>query len=295
MIPVLDVLGGRAVRAVAGDRAHYGPLRSVLHPGTDPITLARAGLIAWGLRDLYLADLDAIAGAPPDLGLYRAIGDLGLTLWVDAGVRDAAGVPGLLDSGVARLVVGLETVRGPGELAEVVGWAGADRVVFSLDLRDGRPIVDTRAAWGTDRPPEIAARVVELGIRRIIHLDLARVGTGSSPDTSGMGKSFDWLADLALANDGLEWLVGGGIVGLDDLAKLARIGAWGALIGSALHDGRIGAEDLKTWKPRWADLDRGDPPGGRSPAVGPVDDPDHAALVVEVIDHRVDVGDVPEV
>ena len=64
IIPVLDLQGGQAVHAIAGDRAHYRPIQSVLHEGPDPIGLARAYRDSLGLRDLYLADLDAIAGAP---------------------------------------------------------------------------------------------------------------------------------------------------------------------------------------------------------------------------------------
>ncbi len=180
VIPVLDIRQGRAVHAVAGDRAYYGPLRSVLHGGPDPIALARAGRDVWGLGDLYLADLDAILGeSPPDLSLLRALRGLGLDLWVDAGVRDADDLPGLLGAGVDRVVVGLETVSGPEALAGIVDRAGADRVVFSLDLVEGRPMVDTVPRWGTDDDPsELALRAIAGGVRRIIRLDLARVGTG---------------------------------------------------------------------------------------------------------------------
>jgi phosphoribosylformimino-5-aminoimidazole carboxamide ribotide isomerase len=250
VIPVLDIRRGQAVRAVAGRRAHYGPLRSVLHDGTDPIALARAGRDAWALLDLYLADLDAILGeAPPSLDLFRAIHDLGLSPWVDAGVRDPADVPALIGAGVERVIVGLETIRGPETIAEIVDEFGADRIVFSLDLHEGRPLVETSAGWGTGIGREIAARVIDLGIRRIIHLDLAHVGTGQRPQT----QSLDWLTDLARSNFGVEWLVGGGIDTPEDLAALARLGAWGVLVGSALHDGRMTAEVLEGMKPNWRD------------------------------------------
>jgi len=236
IIPVLDVRHGRAVHAVAGDRAHYGPLRSVLHGGPDPIALARAGREAWGLLDLYLADLDAITGeSPPDLGLYRALAGLGLDLWVDAGVRDPSDLAGLLGAGVGRVVVGLETVLGPGALTGIVAEAGADRVAFSLDLVDGRPMVDTLPDWGTAEAAELALRAIDSGVRTIIHLDLARVGTGRG--VGGLG---------AIAGGGVEWIVGGGIAGLDEIRKLARIGVGGVLVGSALHDGRIGTDDLRS-------------------------------------------------
>jgi phosphoribosylformimino-5-aminoimidazole carboxamide ribotide isomerase len=239
VIPVLDIRQGRAVHAVAGDRAYYGPLRSILHGCPDPMALARAGREAWGLTDLYLADLDAILEeSPPDLALYRALRGLGLDLWVDAGVRDADDLPELLGAGVGRVVVGLETVRGPGALAGIVDEAGADRVVFSLDLREGRPMFDTIPRWGTDDPSELALRAIASGVRRIIRLDLARVGTGR-----GAGEPGRITVE---AGGPVEWFVGGGITGLDEIRRLARAGFGGVLVGSALHDGRIGADELRT-------------------------------------------------
>jgi phosphoribosylformimino-5-aminoimidazole carboxamide ribotide isomerase len=198
--------------------------------------LARAGRDAWGLPDLYLADLDAILGElPANASLFRSLRDLGLTLWADAGVRGPENLSALFEAGVDRVIVGLETVRGPGALAEIIEEAGAERVVFSLDLHQGRPMIDTRAAWGTDRVAEITSRAIDEGIVRLIHLDLARVGTGRG------------VAALpTLPAPGVEWIVGGGIAGIEEIRELGRSGFDGVLVGSALHDGRIMAEDLKS-------------------------------------------------
>jgi hypothetical protein len=149
IIPVLDIRKGQAVRAVAGDRAHYGPLRSVLHEGTDPVALAKAGRDAWNLPDLYIADLDAILGeAAPDIKLYHALSELGLTLWIDAGVRDASDVPRLIEAGVDRVIVGLETVRGPEALAEILAEFGPNRLSTRLEDRSSpRDHVDDHRHW----------------------------------------------------------------------------------------------------------------------------------------------------
>ena len=65
VIPVLDLKNGRAVAAFAGQRDHYQPVRSILHATSNPLDLARAIRETLGLRTLYLADLDAIAGNAP--------------------------------------------------------------------------------------------------------------------------------------------------------------------------------------------------------------------------------------
>ena len=87
-----------------------------------------------GLPELYLADLDAIAGAPPALPLYRRLHALGLRLWVDAGIRDRSSLSPLLDAGITTVVVGLETVRGLAALAEVLDRYGYE------PRREGRAI-----------------------------------------------------------------------------------------------------------------------------------------------------------
>ena len=236
VVPVLDLKAGRVVHAIGGDRAHYRPIASRLHPGSDPIPLARALRETFGFEELYLADLDAIAGAATRLDIYEDLHSLGLSLWVDAGVRDAGSL-GPIRS-LATVVAGLETIRGPAALAAVVSEAGPERVVFSLDLRGGRPIVAEGAEWGTSDPRALAESALRAGVRRLLLLDLARVGTGRGVGTLGL------VSELRKAHPGLEIAVGGGVASVADLPPLGEAGASAVLVGSALHDGRISKADL---------------------------------------------------
>ncbi|HEU5117404.1 MAG TPA: hisA/hisF family protein, partial [Isosphaeraceae bacterium] len=76
--PVLDVREGKAVLARKGERDHYRPLKSVLHPDPDPRAIGQAVRDRLGEIPLYLADLDAIQGGVPDLNLVRDLASLGL-------------------------------------------------------------------------------------------------------------------------------------------------------------------------------------------------------------------------
>ncbi len=145
-----------------------------------------------------------------------------------------ADVPPLLEAGVATVVAGLETLDGPQSLGRVVAEAGPERVVFSLDLRAGQPLIANGATWRSASPLDLAADALEAGVRRLLVLDLARVGTGSGTGTLPL------LAMLRTAWPHLELATGGGVAGPDDLEHLARAGASAVLVGSALHDGRIG-------------------------------------------------------
>jgi phosphoribosylformimino-5-aminoimidazole carboxamide ribotide isomerase len=239
VIPVIDLKAGQAVHAIAGERAHYRPVQSSLHAGSCPLSLALAYQGALGLAEIYLADLDAIAGAPPSLALYEALAVSGIALWVDAGVRDRRTLEPLLHSRAATIVAGLETLLGQSALVEAIEAAGPDRLAFSLDLRDGQPVLAQEAAWGTNDAFAIAETAIRAGVMRIVLLDLARVGMGAGTGTH------DLVLRLVAAFPQLELTVGGGIAGPDELAALERAGASAALVGSALHDGRIKADHCR--------------------------------------------------
>jgi phosphoribosylformimino-5-aminoimidazole carboxamide ribotide isomerase len=239
VIPVIDVLGQRAVHAKGGRRDEYRPVRSILRCDSEPIALATAIRDTFGVHELYLADLDAIRGATPATNLYAELAALGLSTWVDAGLRDGENVDVLLEAQVSRIVVGLETVRGPDGLCEILDGCGPDHVAFSLDLREGKPIIPQGVDWGTFDPHTIVGKAVESGVRSVILLDVARVGTGQGSGT------LDLLKSLGCSYPCTQWIICGGVRDRHDLELLEAAGARAVLVASALHDGSIRAEDLK--------------------------------------------------
>ena len=145
IIPVLDVKDGLVVRGVAGQRQAYRPVVSRLSPSAQPLEVAHAFRDHFGLSDLYVADLDALAGKALKRLLCRALRADGFRLAVDAGIRHAVDGDLLAGAGIESLVAGLETMAGPAALAELCQRVGGERVVFSLDLKDGQPLVDLGA------------------------------------------------------------------------------------------------------------------------------------------------------
>jgi phosphoribosylformimino-5-aminoimidazole carboxamide ribotide isomerase len=240
IIPVLDLAHGVAVHARAGERARYQPVRSVLAPRSlgDSRTLLQGYRDRLGARECYVADLDAIQGEPPQLELIEELAPLGGTLLVDGGVTTAEAARTLLRRGATRVVVGLETLQGVGDLASIVTAVGGDRVVFSLDLRHGRPVVQAGLqALAASDAESLAVRAVEAGAGAILLLDLGRVGTGG-------GVDLRLLAALRRTVGSSELLAGGGVRTPRDLDRMRDAGCDGALVASALHAGEIGAADL---------------------------------------------------
>jgi phosphoribosylformimino-5-aminoimidazole carboxamide ribotide isomerase len=244
VVPVLDVLRGEAVHAVGGERSRYRAVRSILHPTSDPRELARAYRDALGLSSLYLADLDAITAGRANRALYRTIAGLGLDLWIDAGLKDEHDLAPLLDLDPDRtsIIAGLESLRGPDALTAVLARVGPVRLLVSLDLWAGRPLTASPHAWDDADVEAVAARIVAMGVRRLILLDLTRVGKGEGPGVD------DMLSAILKAFPQVDVVIGGGIVDVAGVERYRRLGASAVLIGSALHDGRIGREQLSRFE-----------------------------------------------
>ncbi len=246
ILPVIDLLGGNVVRGLAGNRAAYRPVESVLAPHPTPAAIGRAFAEQFGFTDVYIADLDAIAGTPPAWADYEAIAAAGLELWVDAGVGNVRRASELARAGVSdrplhRIIVGLESLAGEASLHEIAAAVGPDRLVFSLDLRNGRPLT-TAKDFAERSPGQIAAIVYAAGLREMIVLDLARVGVGQGTGTETL------VRQLREDFPELKLIGGGGIRGMEDVDRLVKSGLSRVLVASALHDGRI-ASDRGTERP----------------------------------------------
>jgi HisA/HisF family protein len=231
VIPVIDLMGGSVVHARRGERASYRPIRSTLVEGAGPLAVTAALMTLAPFRTLYVADLDAIRGQG---GHDHAVAALAAAypdteIWVDRGETDIE-TPSereIQHDGVS--VIGSESFE---DARTLIHALRASRGVLSLDHDvDGplgpREIHDDPAHW-----PD-----------RVIVMTLARVGSDEGPD-------FGRLADAVARSGGRKIYAAGGVRNLEDLAALQDLGVAGALVASALHDGRINADRLAALRAR---------------------------------------------
>jgi phosphoribosylformimino-5-aminoimidazole carboxamide ribotide isomerase len=243
VLPVIDLMAERVVRGIAGRRHEYRSIESRLGCDATPARVAQAFTERLGLREAYVADLDAIAGSEPAWSIYQQLADQGLRLWIDAGVSDATRARRLAEFTVdgvplAAVIAGLESLPTPATLRELLSIVGPERLVFSLDLHGRVPRVAAPAWQGFDAE-QIARAALELGVRRMIVLDLARVGVGDGVGTEPLCRQLrTWDAQL-------EITAGGGVRHRGDLESLAQAGCNAVLVASALHDERITRDDLR--------------------------------------------------
>ena len=200
----------------------------------DPVSLARVYVDVLAVRELYVADLDAIEGGLSAMNgdVTRQVAALGVPVWVDAGVTGPAAANAVLEAGAAQVIVGLETLPRLETLTEIVQVVGGQRVAFSVDLRDGVPIVPPAVAHSAVTATEIVHRAADAGVATIIVLDVARVGTGA-------GIDLEPIAAARRAAPGVALFAGGGVRSGEDLNQLAAAGCDGALVATALLSGAL--------------------------------------------------------
>ena len=211
IVPVLDLKAGQVVHARAGDRAHYQPIRSTLAESSAPDAVLRGLLSLAPFRAVYIADL--------------AQGAAGVEFWVDAGIATAAEAAALA---AARLtpVLGSETLSSVQELAAAQRQLGSDGFVLSLDYRGDRLLGPAALDVSAEHWPN-----------RVIAMTLARVGSGAGPDVAR-------LSTLMRVAGGRAIYAAGGVRDRADLEALVAIDVAGALVASALHDGRLSRDAL---------------------------------------------------
>ena len=233
ILPVLDLLNGIVVRGVGGRRDEYRPVKSVLTSSIEPLDVARAFRKKLGLTTLYVADLNGILHQRPNIDVVLQLAADGFEMWVDGGVRSLGEVSRLLSAGAVKVIVGLESLPDVRLLVALVGEFGAERIVFSLDLKAGQPLLGD-ARWPAASPLDIAHSVIAAGFTQLIVLDLASVGELRGPSTLDLCRSIRQFAP------NIRLTTGGGVRHADDLVPLSAAGIDSILLATSLHNGSIG-------------------------------------------------------
>jgi 1-(5-phosphoribosyl)-5-[(5-phosphoribosylamino)methylideneamino] imidazole-4-carboxamide isomerase/N-(5'phosphoribosyl)anthranilate isomerase len=229
LLPAVDVAGGQAVQlmqGVAGSEKRFGD------PAEAALRWQRAGA-EW----IHLVDLDAAFGRGHNRDLLASIvARVDVQVELSGGIRDDESLAAAMATGCRRVNIGTAALEQPEWCAAAIG-AWGDRVAIGLDVR-GR----TLAARGWTREGgdlyEVLARLDSEGCARYVVTDVNKDGMLQGPNLS-------LLRDVCAATD-RPVVASGGITELADLEALSDLvgeGVEGAIIGTALYEGRFTLEE----------------------------------------------------
>jgi 1-(5-phosphoribosyl)-5-[(5-phosphoribosylamino)methylideneamino] imidazole-4-carboxamide isomerase/N-(5'phosphoribosyl)anthranilate isomerase len=229
LLPAVDIADGHAVQLVQGVAAsekHFG----------DPLEAA----LNWAQRGaewIHLVDLDAAFGRGHNRDLLaKIVATVDIDVEMSGGIRDDESLAAAMATGCRRVNIGTAALEQPEWCATAIAEYG-DRVAVGLDVR-GRTLA--ARGWTQDGGDlyEVLARLDAEGCARYVVTDV---------DKDGMlqGPNLELLKTVCAATD-RPVVASGGITELDDLAALQALvpdGVEGAIIGTALYEGRFTLEE----------------------------------------------------
>jgi 1-(5-phosphoribosyl)-5-[(5-phosphoribosylamino)methylideneamino] imidazole-4-carboxamide isomerase/N-(5'phosphoribosyl)anthranilate isomerase len=211
---------------VAGSEKRFG----------DPLDAA----LNWqkrGAEWIHLVDLDAAFGRGHNRDLLAEIVDtLDIKVEMSGGIRDDDSLAAAMATGCRRVNIGTAALEQPAWCAAAIAEHG-DRVAVGLDVR-GRTLA--ARGWTQDGGDlyDVLARLDSEGCARYVVTDVNKDGMLQGPN-------LDLLRSVCAATD-RPVVASGGITELADLEALTGLvadGVEGAIVGTALYEGRFTLED----------------------------------------------------
>lgn len=228
IFPAIDIRDGKCVRLTEG-RFDQETIFA-----DQPVDMA----IRWeneGAEYLHVVDLDgALAGKPVNIAAIKAIIDaVKIPVQLGGGIRTFDNIKQCLELGVERVILGSVAVRQPELVAEACKEYG-DRIVVGIDARDGIAAVEGWGVAGGIPAEELAFKMAQVGVQRIIYTDISR---------DGMLSGVNVAATAALAKAaGIPVIASGGVRDMSDMEAIKAAesgGIEGVIVGKAIYMGTL--------------------------------------------------------
>ena len=227
--PAIDIRGGRCVRLTEGRFDKETVFAD------NPTDMACKWAAA-GAEYLHVVDLDgALAGKSVNLTVVsNIVKAVNIPVQLGGGIRTLANIEQVLQAGVSRVILGSVAVRSPELVREACRQFGS-QIVVGIDARDGQAAVDGWEVSGGVGAEELAKKMAEAGVTRIIYTDISRDGTLQGVNVAATAL----LAKAA----GIPVIASGGVKSLEDITALkaanAEGGIEGVIVGKAIYTGAV--------------------------------------------------------
>ena len=235
IIPAIDMRGGRCVRLFQGDYA-----RETVY-GDNPAEQA----VKWmndGAEIIHLVDLDgAKAGHPVNVEPIRRICEsVNIPCEIGGGIRTEQDAELLFNAGVSRVILGTVACENPEIAKRFIEKFGPEKVVVGIDAKDGKVAVRGWIETSKVDALELAVKMTELGVKRIIFTDIATDGAFTGPSLKPTAALCRLVPDCKIIASGV-------VSAAEDAAKLSALklpNLEGVIVGKALYDGRTTYREL---------------------------------------------------
>ncbi len=225
VIPAVDLMKGRCVRLIQGDPER---VKVYFEDPTEPVRMFEEE----GAELIHVVDLDAAIGLGENLEAIRRIRETSsVDIEVGGGIRSLQRAEILLNLGINKVIFGTVCVRNPEVVKEAVRKFGSNRVIGAIDAREGKVAIEGWRLLSEMSYLELAHSLEDIGVGALLFTSVSADGTLSGPALERTRKIVQSVKVPVIAS--------GGVSNLKDLRELSEIGVWGAIVGTALYEGRF--------------------------------------------------------
>ncbi len=227
IFPAIDLYDQKAVRLYKGD------YKQMTVYSNDPVSVAR-DFKSQGAEYIHVVDLEgAEKGTPAHLEIIeKIVKETDLFLQTGGGIRNMQTIDAYISRGASRVILGTSAVTDEDFLKAALEKYG-EKIAVGADIAEGRIAIKgwtEKSAYTTE---EFLKKMQELGVKTIICTDISKDGAMRGTNLAlykTLGEKY-----------ALNIIASGGVSTMQDVAELAKMNMYGAIIGKAYY---IGAIDL---------------------------------------------------
>ncbi len=229
LYPAIDIYNGKCVRL------KQGRFEEATIYFDNPLDAAKK----WadlGAEWLHVVDLNgAMDGKPVNLKAIESImTSVDLPVQIGGGIRTQDTAEIFLTLGAGRIVLGSAALEDP-DLVEILCVKYHERVALGIDAQGGKVAVHGWKDVSDKEAIEVAQHFEGIGLQHLIYTDIARDGMLTGPNFEALEKM--------ISSVGIPVIASGGISKMEDLEKLKKIGAEGAILGRSLYENLINLKE----------------------------------------------------
>ena len=225
ILPAIDIKDGNCVRLFKGD---FSTVEKVAENYMETaLSFEKCGA-GW----IHMVDLDGAKNAEPvNNEIFIDVAkNTSLKVELGGGIRSLDTVEYYLKNGISRVILGSIAVKNPEIVKDAVKNFG-DRIAVGIDAIDGMAAAEGWLDKSEINYIDLAAEMVNTGVKYIIFTDISKDGTLSGPNLEQLEK----LNKAVNANI----IASGGIHNINDIIVCKVLGLYGTICGKSIYKGTI--------------------------------------------------------
>lgn len=232
IIPAIDLIDGKCVRLTQGDYS-----RKKIY-NENPLDVAKM-FENHGISYLHLVDLDG--ARQKHVVNHKVLETISsrtkLSVDFGGGIKTDEDLRIVFQSGAIQATIGSVAITDPELLSKWIKTYGTEKIILGADTKDGKIAT---SGWQDITKKEIFYFIEEYQKKEVKYV----LCTDISRDGMLQGTSIELYRQLVHKFPSLQIIASGGVMRIEEIDELNRIGLFAVIIGKALYEGKILLKDL---------------------------------------------------